>query len=409
MPLEKPLTNAQRKSKHSKDGASKKLEITRKKVVNKKPSEQSRKGTIPPSSVIPVEEFNEKLKEATTLCKELVQDKTALRKQKLETSGPYRKKASKLGELMSSIVSGIKNAASVIVDAQIKSKIIAEAKLPSEATKAANTVLKQLSGSHRRIQNLNDTIAREISRADAKGVDVKVILKFLPEIKDIYDTANTARVDAQNLYQTWNRHINQSAKIDSRNPYKSTSVTPAFKVHPKLVQIGEAQTAADKKALNKIGMAKNLGATPFPDPYTAIWSYYADKSLKLDTNVRMIVRYIVMYAAKTSPLPKLNSVLELYNGGQLLKESKTGEKFDASKFNTNFKKVLENIARKVKNDPKLKEFVFEHYEPANDTNFQAAVHNILQDDSRGYTLIDNARKHYIEAGRGWFNTYMPEL
>lgn len=390
------------------------LYVIRKKIVNKKnaePSkEQLKKKEKPVPSVIPSREFEKVLARSVELCKALVAARKAAGKDKSkELGGSYKRNASELGTLLTNIVATVRATATTVIDARTKAAMIAGAKLPKEAIKAAVDIVNQLNGAHRSIKSLNDAIGQEIKKSQ-RGLDPRSILGYLREIKGIYLNAESARVAADKLYKQWNTHINPTKKIERRSGLKQgPGVVPKFVVNPDVVVNGTAKSQQDKSTLVKLVKAKNVGAVSFPDPYTILWNYYGDKSLHLDNDVRNIIRYSIMFAAKSGKQPVLNTVLELYQNGDLLRDSKKGEQFHADKFNENFKSVLEALVRKMKKLPKLKEFVFDMYQRADDDLFQVAVNHLTRADSRGASLTDNARKQYIEACRNWFTTYLPVL
>lgn len=374
----------------------------RKKIVNTKPAKpkEDTKQVLP--EIIPAKAFNESIERADKLCSSLIAAKKAMKKTGNDKlSGSYRRSATELGSLLGSIVSTIKATAITIVDAQTKAQGIATSNLPKEARHAAEEVLKQLRGSHRRIKELNADVKNALSKSK-RGIEPAMIQSFLPDMKDIYNTANTARIDADRLYKTW------STALMSRKT-KHISAIPEFKSLPALSKPGEANTPIEKKNLDKITKALNLGAVEFPNPYTVMWKYYGDNSLALDNDVRNVVRLAVMYAARSKTTPKQFSILELYKNGDLLKTTQKGEVFDASDFNTNFVNAVKSLLKKMKTDSKCKDFVFEHYERADDNTFETAINHLSRDDSRGKSLVENARKHYIEDCRNWFITYLPKL
>lgn len=383
----------------------------RKKIVNKKTAEPSKeqkqkKAHVP--SVIPSKEFHKTLDRATELCKALVVARKGMKKGS-ELGGAYKRNAGELGKLLTNVVATVRATATTVLDARTKASMIANAKLPKEAIRAAVDVVNQLNGAHRSIKALNDSIGAEIKKSQ-RGLEPKSILGYLREIKSIYATAESARVSADKLYKQWNSHINPGQKIERRSGLKQgPGVVPAFVVNPELVKNGTAKSVQDKNTLTKLVKASNLGAHKFPDPYTVLWNYYGDKSLKLSEDVRNIVRYSIMFSAKSNKQPELHSILELYQNGDLLRQGKKGEHFDAEKFNENFRAVLDTIVRKMKKVPKLKEFVFEHYQRADDESFNVAINHLMREDARGSSLTDNARKQYIENARKWFTTYLPVL
>jgi hypothetical protein len=378
----------------------------RKKIVNKKPSSPAKpkkESTEKPKhvpSVIPAAEFESSIKRASVLCDQLIKTKKALKTGK-ELPGNYKRDARELGMLLSNIVTTIRSTATVILDAQTKAQTLAGSKLPKEVLHAAEQVLKQLRGSHRRIKQLNDDFGVELKKSK-RGLEPSVIKNFLPEIEDIYNTADTARIDASKLYKQWSEAL-------SVRPSPVKSAIPAFVSAPSLTQVGEATRPADKKTLDKLVKARNLGAVDFPNPYSVLWDYYSDKHMVLDNDVRNIIRFAVMYAAKTKPFPKQHSILELYRNGDLLKETSRGEAFDASDFNTNYYNAVKSLVKKMHKDPACKKFVFSLYERGDDNLFNAAINHLTREDSRGKSLVENARKQYIEACRNWFATYLPKL
>jgi hypothetical protein len=327
-------------------------------------------------------------------------------KKKVKKNAPlpssYKDQSRELGALLGNIVSTIKATATVIVDAHTKASVIANATLPKEARQAADIVLKQLSGSHRRIKALNTDIATALSKSH-RGIEPAVIKSFLPDIKDIYETANTARIDAAKLYKQW------GDVLSPKTLKNGTSSIPAFTSIEGLVKTGEATTPTEKKTLEKIVKAKNLGSVEFPNPYSVLWKYYSDKHMALDNDVRNTVRFAVMYAARSKPIPKQHSILELYRNGDLLKPTTKGEVFDGSDFNTNFSNSVKSLLKKMKTDERCRDFVLNHYERTDDNVFNTAINHLERADSRGKSLVENARKQYIEACREWFVTYLPKL
>jgi hypothetical protein len=165
--------------------------------------------------------------------------------------------------------------------------------------------------------------------------------------------------------------------------------------------------------LEKIVKVKNLGGHSFPDPYTTLWKYYSNKlkgvqRIHLDEDIRNIVRFSVLAAARSSAQPKQNTILEIYNNGEILGEKGGAEHFNAEALNENFRAVLASLVRKMKKDPKIREKVFELYQRADDAKFDQAIAH-LGKEGRGSLLTDNARKQYIEEVRDWFTTYLPSL
>ena len=163
----------------------------------------------------------------------------------------------------------------------------------------------------------------------------------------------------------------------------------------------------DKKIVEKIIKAKNMGGENFPDPYTALWKYYSQKhGVKLAEAVRNVVRFAVLVVARGSAQPKQHTVLEIYNSGNILGEKGGKEHFNAADLNENFKSVLGFLVKKMKKDPKIKEKVFELYQRADDSTWNAGIAHLAREGA-GSSLPDNARKQYIESVRNWFVTYLP--
>jgi hypothetical protein len=386
--------------------------IVNKKNVDPKSPEQKRKSEkVYPGSVIPQHEFLALVEQARVLCKDLIVSKKGVKPGK-DLGGAYKRKATELGKLLTGIVSTIKSTAGTVTDALTKANLVANSKLPVEALKAGRKVLVQLNGVHRQIKQLNDSIAAEIVKSK-RGLEPKSIYAYLKDVKSIYETAEEARIDSDSLYRQWGPHINPGRKLEQRANLPAGSTVPKFVVNSKIVQVGEAKKPAEKKALEKIVKVKNLGGESFPDPYTTLWKYYSNKlkgvqRIHLDEDIRNIVRFSVLAAARASAQPKQNTVLEIYNNGEILGEKGGAEHFNAESLNENFRAVLASLIRKMKKDPKIKEKVFELYQRADDEKFAQAIAH-LGKEGRGSLLTDNARKQYIEEVRDWFTTYLPSL
>lgn len=382
----------------------------RKKLVKRKESKnlpEKEVKTKPIPTTIPSHDFDRVLDRAETLCDALIATKKTLKPGK-DLPGSYKRSAKELGDILGSIVSTIKSTASVVMDSQVRARLISESKvpLPVEARKAANSVLKLLGGSHRRIKQLNTDIGYEIKKSQ-RGIEPKTIKKYLPEIREIYSDAESARIEAARLYKQWSPSLTPGGKVKRRLGMKTETVQPKFGVHSEFVKIGTPKTGKEKKLVEKINMVASLGGEAFPDAYTSIWKYFGTRDAHIDDDTRNIIRIATQYSAKKSPFPKQHTILELFETG--IAQKRDDAKFDTAEFNANFDSVVNNILKKMNKDPKCKEFVFKHYERADGASFERAINHLGKNSSRGSKLLDNARRLYVNSCREWFTTYLPQL
>lgn len=381
-------------------------EVRKKAMKGPEQDTKSKKAKSVPS-VIPSEEFSYQYLRALELCKALIKAKKSIGKGK-DLGGSYKKNAAALSDVVTRIVATLKATASNVTSALAKMDTVLNAKLPVQAHKDAVAVLNQLNGSHREIKDLNQAVGDEIKKS-RRGLAPATIMSYLKRIRPVYENAEQARKQADTLYWSWSKHINPGSRAEQRSGLrKGPGIVPKFVVNNKVVEVGESKTVAGKKAATKIKNALNLGAIPFPDPYTVLWEYYSakNKSLKLDDNVRACIRYIVLFCATQSKQPEQNTVVELFNDGNLFGD---GDKFDGTKFNENFNNVLAYLVKAVKKNQKLKDFVFTLNQRADDSVYEMALNHLERRNSRGYSLLDNARKQYLDRCRDWFATYLPKL
>lgn len=384
----------------------KKLSEVRKKIVNTKQSKPTKDKPVKPKTNTKQgsdtkDTVEGDVERSILLCKALI-----VMKREAKSTGKlpkqYKQHAKELGELISKLVSNIKSNASDVLDAKAKVEIVVKAKLPEIAHKTAASSLKQLNGIHTRIKDLNTTIGNEIKNAKS-GLEPKTILRYLPKIGEILVDAKEAKREALDIYAQWGSKIGVGDRFTKNTGWKSGDVLPKFSVNKLVTPVGTPKNPAEKKLVGKLVMANNLGASKFPDPYSAIYEQYASARMNLDSDVAEIVRLLTHWSASHPKYPKQHSILELFHSG-IAQKSDTA-KFDTDEFNANFDAVVKNIVKKLDTQEAV-DFIRAHSSRA-DASKLAMVKKHLAGGQHGVKILDLARRLYIRNCREWFITYLP--
>lgn len=344
-------------------------------------------------TVIPADDFSNKIAELFTRTDKLVKFREGKKPEKLAQDKKYNEALKDLGMRVSHLKSVVQATQLSLQEALVRLRVVANSdSADKKLTDKAVVLTQKLSNAIKGVQKLNSAI----------GVAFKGNTILLERIKLAFKGADSVIANAFNARKLAVQ-LHQIAPQQKSATMKRMHA-PAFVVVDGFTVIGDPTTKSERKITEKIALALQMGAESFPDPFTVLYNSYGIRDLALSPKLKAAVRYLVQFAAARKPLPKRPTVIELYNETGL--DSAGHFKYDG--LNTMFRAVLGNIERKAK-APEAKAFVLGVNPELTDADFDAAVAHLRRDDGRGKKVIDDIRVRYAQSVVKWFNAYVPVI
>lgn len=344
-----------------------------------------------PKIVVPADDLKIKVAQAQKLAEALTAKKKATIKQsKLDANEKYQAGLADLGERIGHIFSTVQATQFQLNEALVRLRFVMNNEPDEKKNAKAQKLSQKVGPALKALKRLSDFVTN--IKKSKEGLPVEKVSGALRGIDDVVGNAMEIRKQVVQLHQDVPKKLSDRKHV----------VLPKFRVVDGFTVIGEPASKSDQKIVAKLTKAMQMGADPFPDPFTVLWNEYGSSSMHLTPGVRLAVRYSVLFCAGKKPLPKRPTVLELYNGTGL----DAAGNFNYDALNTMFRAVLGNMTRKMAGDD-CKSFVLGADKLIKEDDYKFACDHVARIDSRGKKVLDDVRVSYARAVVQWFNTYVP--